>query len=90
MLYKFGPFVANTQTETTISCAAMTLANHEARKIIKHHVNANNNDVLITTGSGMTGAVNKFQRILGLKVTENLKDYTNIPEDLKPIVFISH
>jgi len=87
---KFGPFVANTHTETSTSGAAMTLAYHEARNIIKRHVNANSNDVLITTGSGMTDAVNKFQRILGLKVTESLKDYTTIPEDLKPIVFISH
>ena len=87
---EFGPFVANTHTETSTSGAAMTLAYHEARNIIKRHVNANENDVLITTGSGMTGVVNKFQRILGLKVAENLKDYTNLPEDLKPIVFVSH
>ena len=87
---QFGPFVANTHTETSTSGAAMTLAYHEARKIIKRHVNANSNDVLITTGSGMTGVVNKFQRILGLKVTENLRDYTTIPEELRPIVFVSH
>ena len=87
---EFGPFVANTHTETSTSGAAMTLAYHEARNIIKRHVNANDNDVLITTGSGMTGVVNKFQRILGLKVSENLKDHTVIPEDLKPIVFVSH
>ena len=68
----------------------MTLAYHEARKIIKRHVNANENDVLITEGSGMTGVVNKFQRILGLKVSENLKDHTTIPEEIRPIVFISH
>ena len=71
---EFGPFVANTHTETSTSGAAMTLAYHEARNIIKRHVNANENDVLITTGSGMTGVVNKFQRILGLKVSENLKN----------------
>ena len=87
---QFGPFVANTHTETSTSGAAMTLAYHEARNIIKRHVNANSNDVLITTGSGMTGVVNKFQRILGLKVSESLKDYTTIPEELKPIVFVSH
>ncbi|WP_299016447.1 aminotransferase class V-fold PLP-dependent enzyme [uncultured Polaribacter sp.] len=90
LLHKFGPFVANTHTETSTSGAAMTLAYHEARKIIKRHVNANDNDVLITSGSGMTGVVNKFQRILGLKVSENLKNHTTIPEDIKPIVFISH
>ncbi len=87
---QFGPFVANTHTETSTSGAAMTLAYHEARNIIKRHLNANSNDVLITTGSGMTGVVNKFQRILGLKVSESLKDYTIIPEELKPIVFVSH
>jgi len=87
---QFGPFVANTHTETSTSGAAMTLAYHEARKIIKRHVNANSNDVLITTGSGMTGVVNKFQRILGIKIAENLRDYTSVPEDLKPIVFVSH
>ena len=88
--HQFGPFVANTHTETSTSGAAMTLAYREARKIIKNHVNANDDDVLITSGSGMTGVVNKFQRILGLKVTEGLKPYTTIPEDLKPIVFVSH
>ena len=90
LLNDFGPFVANTHTETSTSGAAMTLAYHEARRIIKKHVNANSNDVLITTGTGMTGAVNKFQRILGLKVSESLKNYTQIPEDIKPIVFVSH
>ena len=87
---EFGPFVANTHTETSTSGAAMTLAYHEARNIIRHHVNANDNDVLITEGSGMTGVINKFQRILGLKVSENLKEHTTIPEEIKPIVFVSH
>ncbi|MFH4968400.1 aminotransferase class V-fold PLP-dependent enzyme [Gaetbulibacter sp. M240] len=86
----FGPFVANTHTETSTTGAAMTLAYHEARDMIKQHVNANEDDVLITYGSGMTGVVNKFQRILGLKVSENLKDHTKIPEEKRPIVFISH
>lgn len=90
MMNVFGPFVANTHTETTISGTAMTMAYHEARNIIKRHVNANDNDVLITDGTGMTGVVNKLQRILGLRVSENLKEFTNIPEAIKPIVFISH
>ncbi|WP_075340949.1 aminotransferase class V-fold PLP-dependent enzyme [Tenacibaculum agarivorans] len=90
LINKFGPFVANTHTETSTTGAAMTLAYHQARKIIKEHVNASKDDVLITEGSGMTGVVNKFQRILGLKVSENLKDHTEIPVDKRPIVFISH
>lgn len=90
MMNQFGPFVANTHTETTVSGTAMTMAYHEARHIIKHHVNANDNDVLITDGTGMTGVVNKFQRILGLRICETLKEYTTIPDAIKPIVFISH
>ena len=86
----FGPFVANTHTETTVSGTAMTMAYHKARGIIKNHVNANKNDVLIADGTGMTGVVNKFQRLLGLRIPENLKAFTTIPADKKPIVFISH
>lgn len=90
LINEFGPFVANTHTETTVSGTAMTLAYHEARHIIKAHVNASETDLLITDGTGMTGVVNKFQRILGLKIPENLKPHTNIPQENKPIVFISH
>ncbi|WP_298393347.1 aminotransferase class V-fold PLP-dependent enzyme [Flavobacterium sp.] len=90
LMNEFGPFVANTHTETTVSGTAMTMAYHEAKHIIKHHVNANEDDILINTGTGMTGVVNKFQRILGLKLPENIKEFTSIPKELKPIVFISH
>jgi selenocysteine lyase/cysteine desulfurase len=86
----FGPFVANTHTETTVSGTAMTMAYHHARKIIKNHVNADANDILITDGTGMTGIINKFQRILGLKVPEDLKDFVQIPQDKRPVVFITH
>lgn len=86
----FGPYVANTHTETTVSGTAMTKAYHKAKHIIKQHVNSNEDDVLICCGSGMTEAINKFQRILGLKVPENMRKYTQVPEALKPVVFITH
>lgn len=90
ILNDFGPFVANTHTETTVTGTAMTLAYHKAREVIKMHVNASEDDVFIAAGTGMTGVINKFQRILGLKVPENLQKFTNIPEEKKPVVFISH
>ena len=90
LLNEFGPFVANTHTETSITGSAMTMAYHKARSIIKQHVNASEDDILITSGTGMTGMINKFQRILGLKVSENLKEHTTVPKELKPIVFITH
>jgi selenocysteine lyase/cysteine desulfurase len=87
---QFGPYVAHTHTETTESGTAMTKAYHHARHIIKQHVNANADDVLITEGSGMTGVVNKLQRIMGLKVPERLQAQFTLPADQRPIVFVSH
>lgn len=90
LYHEIGPYVANTHTETSFTGSTMTLAYHDARNVIKNHVNASEDDVLITYGTGMTGAISKFQRILGLKVSENLKGYTNIPDEIRPVVFISH
>lgn len=90
MLHKFGPFVANTHTETSVMGTTMTQSYQHARTIIKKHVNAGSEDVLIATGTGMTGAVNKFQRILGLKIPEQVKQYVDIAEEDRPVVFVSH
>lgn len=91
MLHDFGPFVANTHTETTITGTTMTRAYKTARAIIKEHVNAHpTNDVFLPSGTGMTGAINKFQRILGLKIPEAVKDKVIITEEERPVVFITH
>ena len=84
------PFVANTHTETSVTGTAMTFAYHEALEIIKNHVHANPEDIIISSNSGMTGVVNKFQRILGLKVHERFSDYVSLPAEARPIVFITH
>jgi selenocysteine lyase/cysteine desulfurase len=86
----FGPFVGNTHSEASITGTSMTLAYNHSHEIIKQHVNAKPDDVIITAGSGMTGMVNKFQRILGLKVSEQLRAYVNLPENLRPVVFVTH
>ena len=87
---ELGPFVANTHTETSITGTAMTLAYHKARNIIKQHVNASATDCLISYGSGMTGVINKFQRILGLKIPEQLRHHYPIKDNDRPIVFVTH
>lgn len=68
------PFVGNTHTETTITGTLMSRAYETAREIVKRHVNAGGDEVLIFCGSGMTGAVNKLQRILGWRVPEQRMD----------------
>ena len=84
------PLVANTHTETNDTAKVTTKAYQKAKEIIKEHVGASYQDVLISSGSGMTGVINKFQRILGLKVHESFQDQINIEKNDKPIVFISH
>lgn len=88
--YDIAPLVANTHTETTTTGSMMTLAYHKAQEIIKRHVGANHNDALIMAGSGMTGAISKLQRILGLKIPEQLRANFTISEDQRPVVFITH
>jgi len=88
--HHIAPFVGNTHTETTVTGCSMTVAYKQAKDIIKEHVNANAEDILISSNSGMTGVVNKFQRILGLKVHEKYKSGITIETNDKPIVFITH
>ncbi|NAY91421.1 aminotransferase class V-fold PLP-dependent enzyme [Muricauda sp. JGD-17] len=90
MLHKVGPWVANTHTETSLTGATMTRAYRMARERIKKHVNANNDDVLIPCGTGMTGALAKLQRIMGLTVPEQLQEHIRIPEQKRPMVWVSH
>lgn len=90
LLNEIGPFVGNTHTETTVTGCTMTQAYHEAKTIIKQHLGAHPKDVLISSNSGMTGVVNKFQRILGLKVHEKHLKLVSLEETERPIVFVTH
>jgi len=77
----FGPLVGNTHSEENATGTAMTEAYKYAKEYIKNHVNASPDDVIITTGFGMTDAVNKLQRILGLRSGR----YNE-----RPVVFVTH
>ncbi|MGD0483150.1 MAG: aminotransferase class V-fold PLP-dependent enzyme [Gemmatimonadales bacterium] len=90
LLEQVGPFVGNTHSELSATGAAMTLAYHEAHRILKAHVHAGPDDVILTPGSGMTAAVNKFQRILGLKAPEGLRSRIHLADAERPVVFVTH
>ena len=85
-----GPMIGNTHSEASETGMAMTGAYHEARCIIKQHVNAGKSDVIIFCGYGMTAAINKLHRIMGLKAPEQLQEYINFPKEKKPVVFLTH
>ena len=87
---EIAPFVGNTHTETTVTGKSMTLAYHKAQKMIKQFVNAGENDVLLTSGSGMTSAVNRLQRILGLRIPEKWNGTIHISKQDRPIIFVTH
>lgn len=87
---EIGPFVGNTHSETSETGARMTETYLKSHQLIKQHVNAGTNDVIITSGSGMTDVINKFQRILGLKYCGKNTNKGCIAERERPVVFITH
>jgi selenocysteine lyase/cysteine desulfurase len=88
--HKIGPYVANTHTETSETGRRITIAYHQAQQIIKNHVHASQNDVIISSGSGMTGVINKFQRILGFRHCGMVMNQECLKERERPLVFITH
>ncbi|MEI7423065.1 MAG: aminotransferase class V-fold PLP-dependent enzyme [Prolixibacteraceae bacterium] len=87
---QFGPFVGNTHTDASETGTLMTKSYHHAQHIIKQHVNAGPNDVIINAGSGMTTVINKLQRILGFRSTARILNRENITQEERPVVFITH
>ncbi|MCV9929795.1 aminotransferase class V-fold PLP-dependent enzyme [Flavobacterium sp. LS1R49] len=86
MLNKIGPMIANTHSFSSQTGKASTYAYLYARDLIKTHVNANESDVLVATGTGMTAAISKLQRIMDLRKLNG-----KITHDIdRPVVFITH
>jgi selenocysteine lyase/cysteine desulfurase len=84
------PYIANTHTGNSFTGRKMTAAYETAKTIIKDHVHAGPDDVLLFCGSGMTAAVNKLQRIMGLRLPRWAKEKL-IPEEAeRPLVLVSH
>ena len=86
---ELGTFMANTHTDTSFTGKLMTDAYHWARHIVKQHVKAGDDYILIQAGYGMTGAVNKLQRILGLSVHERYRDQVRNSLERIPLVVVS-
>jgi len=73
------PNYANTHTESSFTGLQTSKYREDARNIIKSSVNANENDILIFTGSGSTGAIDLLSR----KLIQFYKE-----QDSFPVVFI--
>src|SRR5207248_2084185 len=93
LLEEVLPFYGNTHTHTTVTGATTSKAYEAARVAIRNHVGADKDDILIFCGSGMTAAVNKLQRIMGLRIPDGVEEYTGkieIDESKRPVVFVTH
>jgi selenocysteine lyase/cysteine desulfurase len=86
------PRYANTHTEASGTGLQTTRLREDARKIIHDSVGADENDVVIFTGSGSTGAIDKLIGILNLRIPFDLDAKwqlsSHIPADQRPVVFI--
>ena len=82
--------VGNTHSESSTTGMAMTRAYQRAQGLLKSHVHAAPDDVIITQGSGMTAVVNKLQRMLGLRLPEQLAPFCRLPDELRPVVLLTH
>jgi selenocysteine lyase/cysteine desulfurase len=86
------PLYANTHTESSGTGLQTTRFREDARRIIKQAVGADERDVLIFTGSGATGAINKLVDVLNLRLPADLAQKydlkKSIPPEERPVVFI--
>jgi selenocysteine lyase/cysteine desulfurase len=83
---------ANTHTESSSTGRATTRLREDARLIIRDAVGGTADDLVIFTGSGATGAINKLVGILELRLPAGLSDWyrpaESIPAAERPVVFV--
>ncbi|MCH8552302.1 MAG: aminotransferase class V-fold PLP-dependent enzyme [Natronospirillum sp.] len=90
LIEEFGPWMANTHTEDSLSGQFMTGVLQEAETMLRQHVNAGERDVLLFAGNGMTGALAKLIRMLGLWVHEQHRAAVLAQIPNRPLVYITH
>src|SRR5205814_9472293 len=86
------PRYANTHTEASGTGLQTTRLREDARRIIRDALGGDDDTLVIFTGSGTTGAVDKLVRILGLRVPAELDDKyawtAQIAAAERPVVFV--
>src|SRR5437868_12846426 len=86
------PRYANTHTEASGTGLQTTRLREDARRIIHDALGADDDTLVIFTGSGTTGAVDKLVRILGWRVPEQLDERygwtASVPRESRPVVFV--
>lgn len=86
------PRYANTHTESSSTGRATTRLREDARRTIRDALGGTDDDLVIFTGSGATGAINKLIGILELRLPAGPAQRHGlaeaIPESERPVVFV--
>ncbi len=89
LLERVLPFFGNTHSETSVVGTRMSAAYEGAKQILREHVGAGEEDVALFCGSGMTSAVNKLQRMMGLRADRAFRDAA-LSDEARPVVLVTH
>ena len=73
------PWYANTHTEASATGRHTTRLREQARRIVHEAVGGGDEHVVIFTGSGSTGAIDRLMRILGLPIPSQLDRRLGLP-----------
>ncbi|WP_158558233.1 aminotransferase class V-fold PLP-dependent enzyme [Spongiactinospora gelatinilytica] len=86
------PWYANTHTESSGTGLRTTRLREDARQVVRDAVGGDDETVVIFTGSGATGAIDKLIGILGLRLPAGFDDAYRLTEAIppaeRPVVFI--
>ena len=86
------PLYANTHTESSGTRLQTSRLREDARRIIHEAVGGTDEDVVIFTGSGATGAIDKLIHVLNLRIPPDLDSKYelagHIPAEERPVVFV--
>jgi selenocysteine lyase/cysteine desulfurase len=86
------PRYANTHTESSGTGLQTTRLREDARRLIRESVGGTDDHVVLFTGSGTTGAIDRLIGVLNLRIPADLDDRyrlsEQIPAQLRPVVFI--
>ena len=87
------PFMSNTHSMSSYASEMITGFVEEAYSKVRRAMRGNDDDIVVFTGSGATGAVNKLISCLGIRLPEMLQQRFNwtsqIPPEERPIVILS-
>lgn len=84
----------NTHTEDDMTGEVMTKILHKSEIIIKRHLNAEENCYLIPSGTGATGAIERFAKIMGIyippatriRIDKIIKEYIKCDKSVDDII----